>query len=136
MPETAKPVRRATGVLESVDEDSIVLAIPETSYRLHLKVMKAPNTPIGKRVTGLIHVQARRIDVVGTGGRYVEPVFGRPRRVQGSVVAVDPTDRTITVNAGVPIVCRTDGRQKADQFKTGDFVSMDVHSGATFTPTS
>jgi len=61
----------------------------------------------------------------------VEPVAGRPRRVQGMVVGIDG-DRVV-VDAGMPIHCRpTDARQKAADFQPGDFVSFDVHRGATF----
>ena len=134
MAEQTMNARRVTGVLRETGDDMVVLAIPETNYLLHLKVLKAPTTPVGKRITGIIQVQARRIDEVGTGGRYVEPVEGRPRRIQGSVIAIDPTDRTVTVNAGIPIVCKTDGRQKAEDFTVGDFVTMGVLPGGTFTP--
>ncbi len=134
MPETVMNAKQVTGVLDAVDGDVMFLRVPESSYRIQLQVTATPATPVGKRITGLIHVQARRIDKVGTGGRYVEPVEGRPRRVQGSVIAVDPTDRTITVNAGVPIVCRTDERQTPADFEVGDFVTMGVNAGATFTP--
>ena len=134
MPETVTNAKQVTGVLDALEGDAMVLRIPETSYQIHLKVTDAPKTPVGKRISGMIQVQARRIDKVGTGGRYVEPVEGRPRRVQGSVIAVDPADRTITVSAGVPIVCRTDERQTPGDFEVGDFVTMGVNAGATFTP--
>ena len=136
MAQVVTNARQVTGVLDAVDEGMdgmIVLRIPESSYRLHLKVGEVPTTAVGKRISGLIHVQARRIDKVGTGGRFIEPVEGRPRRLQGSVIATDPTDRTITVNAGVAIVCRTDERQTPADFAVGDFVTMGVNAGATFT---
>jgi hypothetical protein len=72
---------------------------------------------------------------VQSGGKYIEPVFGHPRRVQGSVVSTDSSSNSITVHAGVPIVCAiTDSRQKASQFEPGQFVSFDVLDGATFAP--
>lgn len=80
---------------------------------------------------GTIHAKAKRIDVVDTGGRYVEPVFGRPRRVQGTVIAAEGEE--LVVNAGVPIHCRpTDPRQKPSDFEVGDLVSFDVMEGAEF----
>ena len=124
----------ARGVLAAASDDRIVFLIPGTDYQLHLAVYKAPSTTIGKRIAGTIQAQARRIDVVHTGGRYVEPVYGRPRRVQGEIVAVDPGSQTVTVHAGVPIVCKTEGAQRAENFQVGDFVSFDVRSGASFTP--
>ena len=48
--------------------------------------------------------EAKRIDVVTTGGRYVEPVYGRPRRVQGTVIAIE--DGAVVVNAGACNRCQ------------------------------
>jgi len=113
----------------------ITVGFPNTSYDLHLLPTVPVKTPVGKKIMGTIHARARRIDEVKTGGRYVEPVFGRPRRVQGSVVAVDPTKNTVVVSAGVPFHCSpTDARQKAGDFVVGQFVSFDVLDGASFTP--
>lgn len=112
----------------------IKFTVPNTNYELHLRPTGAVSAQVGKRLIGVVKAQARRVDLVQTGGRYVEPVFGRPRRVQGSVVSVDAEANTITVNAGVPIVCALgDERQKAEQFEAGQFVSFDVLDGATFT---
>jgi hypothetical protein len=115
----------------------VVVEIPNTSYQLHLIPAAAVATPVGKKTIGVIRAEARRVDVVKSGGRYVEPVAGRPRRVQGAVISKDVSANTITVNAGVPIVLKlTDARQRADQFADGDFVSCDVLDGATYTPST
>lgn len=131
----------ARGVLGSLHQPTatkpafLVLDVPNTSYQLHLLPQGTISVSPGKRLVGVIRVQARRVDVVKSGGRYVEPVAGRPRRVQGTVIATDMSSNTITVNAGVPIVLKlTDDRQRADQFTESDFVSCDVLDGATFTP--
>jgi len=110
----------------------IKFGVPNTSYELHL----IPTSPVegapGKRLIGVVRAKARRIDVVKTGGRYVEPVMGRPRRVQGTVLKVEGD--AIVVDAGVPMhVTPTDARQSASQFQVGDFVSFDVLDGATMT---
>lgn len=125
----------ARGVLAQTGDDRIILAVPGTDYQLHLNVLRAPSTPVGKRIVGTIRATARRVDVVNTGGRYIEPVYGRPRRVQGQVTAIDAGAQTITVHAGVPVVCTLSTGQRADAFKVGDFVSFDVMAGSTFTPT-
>ncbi|MGP1347063.1 MAG: hypothetical protein ACTS3F_10410 [Phycisphaerales bacterium] len=124
----------ARGVLEAVEGEHITLAIPGTSYQLLLKVLKAPATPIGKRLIGTIRATARRVDIVNTGGRYIEPVYGRPRRVQGRIDAIDTTNHTITVQAGIPIVCTLMKSQHNASFKVGDLVSFDVEPGASFIP--
>ncbi|MFG0283164.1 MAG: hypothetical protein ACF8R7_01980 [Phycisphaerales bacterium JB039] len=125
---------RAT-LLEDAPEGGgiIKLAFPNTSYQVYLRTDGPVGVAPGKRVIGVIQAQAKRIDRVKTGGRYVEPVYGRPRRVQGTVVAI--ADGRIVVNAGMPIHCApTDPRQKASDFEPGDFVSFDILDGASFSP--
>lgn len=109
----------------------LTLAVPNTSYQIHL----LPTTPVaglapGQRLIGLVKAKARRIDIVQTGGRYLEPVMGRPRRIQGTVIKVDSD--AIVVDAGIPIsVTPTDTRQNASQFQVGQLVSFDALDGAT-----
>lgn len=113
----------------------VVISILDTSYQLHLVPDGTVNGREGHRIIGTIRAKARRIDVVKTGGRYVEPVFGRPRRVQGTVIAIE--GGSVVVNAGVPIwVEPTDARQSASDFEVGQFVSFDALDGATFTQQS
>lgn len=114
----------------------VKIAFPNTSYELHLIPTGDPaaiTTPVGKRIVGTIRCQARRIDVTGTGGRYVEPVTGRLQRVQGAVIAVGPA--SIVVNAGVPVhVTPAAPGQSPSSFEVGQFVTFDAMEGATFTP--
>lgn len=113
----------------------IALTIANTSYQLHLRVPESFTAPMGKRIIGRIEVSARRIDRPNGGGRYVEPVEGRPRRVQGAVIESDSANNIIWVSAGVPIGLRpTAPNQHARDFSPGDYVSCDVMDGATFTP--
>ncbi|MEM1331218.1 MAG: hypothetical protein AAGG07_11715 [Planctomycetota bacterium] len=138
-PITKLPAHLARGKLaEHLPEtatkpERVVITFPNTSYRTELIPTGTIQCELGKRIHGVIRAEARRADKVGSGGRYVEPVFGRPRRVQGHVLANDFEPGTILVHAGVPIVCTlTDARQKPEDFEQGDFVSFDVHPGATF----
>ncbi len=128
----------ARGTLAGVVAESatrkgfITLAVPNTSYEMHLIPTGAIPVTLGKRLLGVIKARARRIDVVQSGGRYVEPVMGHPRRVQGTVVRIE--GEAVVVDAGVPIhLTPTDARQGAGQFQPGQFVSCDVMDGATFT---
>lgn len=138
-PTTKLPPTIARGRLARVNESTatepatVEISFYNTDYRLSLLPTGPMNAKVGDRVEGRISADAKRVDVVNSGGRYVEPVIGRPRRVQGTVVAVDPGSNTIAVNAGMPIVCRlTDPRQRASDFEKGDFVSFDVMRGASF----
>lgn len=128
----------ASAVLAERHDDRVVLTLPHTDYRIHLDVkgespeLAADN--VGKSVAGRIEAQARRIDVVHTGGRYLEPVYGRPRRLQGRIVATDRRSNTITVQCPCPIVCHLMAPQLAQQFEVGQLVSFDIERGATFRP--
>lgn len=151
-PEGGRTVDEVRGVLEEVvgatatTPGYVAVSIPGSNYRLHLRPIgtalgRFGAERVGQRVRGRISCDARRVDVVGTGGRYVEPVIGRPRRVQGTVLAVDLASNALVVNAGggagvdglpLPMRCRlTDQRQRAEQFSEGQLVSMDVLEGAT-----
>ncbi|MBL0927305.1 MAG: hypothetical protein IBJ11_06585 [Phycisphaerales bacterium] len=123
----------ARGVLAEAGADRIVMTIPGTSYQLHLIPTGPVGAAVGKRLVGVIRANARRLDVTHTGGKYIEPVYGRPRRVQGSVVAMDAAAGTVTIDASVPLVLKVHPTQRADRFKPGDFVACDVEPGATFT---
>ena len=121
------------GVLVSTDGEAVTISIPDTNYQLRLIALGEITTRPGKRIIGTVRAQALRVDEVRTGGRFVEPVFGRPRRVQGRIIAIK--DGAIVVDAGLPIHCTlTDRRQSATDFEQGQLVSFDVLKGATFTP--
>lgn len=126
----------ARAVLLEAHDDRVVLGFADLDYQVHLLVERKPATPEGKRILGVIRAQARRIDVVGSGGRYVEPVYGRPTRVQGKVVDADPEARTVTVHAGFPMVLTLDTGQTPGSVNVGDFITCATLPGATFTPTS
>jgi hypothetical protein len=112
--------------------EHVVVSIPDTSYQIHLIPTAPVTTLAGHRIIGQIRMSARRIDEVQSGGRYLEPVFGRPRRVQGTVIAIESD--AVVVNAGVPVwVQPTDSRQSPADFQVGQFVSFDALEGATFT---
>ena len=138
-PTTAIDPRLARGNLIEVVEATatkprvVRLSFPNTRYEISLLPEGEVNADPGDRILGTIHAQAKRIDKINAGGRYVEPVYGRPRRVQGRVVAVDGETNEVIVNAGVPVHLHpTDKRQKATDFHDGDFVTCGVLDGAVF----
>ncbi len=122
------------GRLEEKSDGRIVLSLPGTDYRLHLQIDGPIETDTGSRLAGRIFARALRVDRVRTGGRFIEPVFGRPRRLQGHIVALDPTANTLTVRCPCPITCELTAHQRAGQFSTGQLVSFDIQSGARIVP--
>jgi len=116
-------------------DDWVLLRIPGTSYRLRLVLEVQLDAAVGDKLSGTLHAAARRIDVISAGGRYVEPVSGRPRRLQGRVVGGHVASGLLYVHAGVPFVCNlTDGRQQVSDFEIGQLVSFDVEAGTVFKP--
>lgn len=117
----------------------VVLTIPNTDYRLQLRPhgddLARFEGRIGSPVIGIIRVPAKRLDICGAGGRFVEPCFGRPRRVQGMVRAVLKPENVVVVGAanGLSLhLTPTAPGQTAAQFAEGDFLTCGVLDGASF----
>jgi hypothetical protein len=72
------------------------------------------------------------MDLPVAGGRYTEPVAGRPRRIQGRVIGVDAVKNEIQVRAGFAVVATPLAPQKAADFSVGQTVSFDAEPGASF----
>ena len=124
------------GILESCNDDRIVLGLPGTEYHLHLTpaVPAATiRTPIGKRIKGTIHAKALRIFKASGGGTFIEPLDGAPRIVAGRVLQVDQANRRVLVDVAVPMWMTLEG-QRSDMFSVGDMVNCYVESGTRFTP--
>jgi hypothetical protein len=130
--ETTVVAELACGDLLDKGPDHIVLSLPGTDYRLHLHTPTPVKADVGKRIRGRIHAQARRVDVVTTGGCFIDPVYGRPRRLQGHVMAVDPEAGTLTVQCGCAMVATLMAPQKPTDFSLHDLVALDIQRGATF----
>jgi len=130
--QTAAHLPTTTGRVIAQADDHLELSIPGTDYRLTLATDAVLPPSLDQRITGVIHARARRVDVVRVGGRFVEPVFGRPRRLQGRIIGGDVAGDRIFVNCGGPVfVCElTDARQHAANFAVGQIVAFDIESGA------
>lgn len=138
-PKLARGVLEASVAATATKPAHVRLRFANTSYELYLLPAAPVKAEPGDKVLGIISGRARRIDRVPSGGKFVEPVIGRPRRVQGRVIGHDSSDGQgkLIVDAGVPMhFALTDGRQHAKDFAVGDMVSFDVLEGATFTPKS
>ena len=124
------------GKLAETGNEQIIVTIPNSDYRLHL----VPNgeitpSPTG-HVVGVIEAKARRIDIVETGGRFVDPTYGRPRNLQGRVASVNTESNVIAVTCGPGVVFNitpTAPGQSAKQFAEGVLVRFAIDRGATFT---
>jgi len=114
----------------------VVLSFPNTSYQTVLDVqgdVSELRSRVGQWVMGRILAQARRVDQPQAGGRKIDPCYGTPTRVMGTVVGIDPVANVLVVDAGAPVVLTLRARgQKAQQFGDAEFVACDILPGARF----
>lgn len=132
----ATDLETVRGVLLEKHDGGIVLGLPATDYCLHLKVHVPISTAEGKPLQGSIEAQAMRMDHTAAGGRFIEPIYGRPRRLQGRVIGVDTTEGRVIVRCACPVRCRVGRGQDASDFSVGDFVTFDIEPNALFVPAS
>ena len=116
----------------------VVLSFPNTSYQTTLEIepdlVSKLRSSVGELVTGRIIAQARRVDQPQAGGRKIDPCYGTPTRVMGTVVGIDPIANVLVVDAGAPILLTlTAPGQSAKQFADAAFVASDILPGARFT---
>lgn len=116
-------------------EGEVIVSLPGTNYQLHLKT-DAPVEPSPQgRVRGVVRCSAWKLDRVSAGGSYIEPVFGRPRRVQGTVLGSIADSNSVVVDiAGQPIVATLPERWDATELTEGERVGLDIYDGAVFEP--
>lgn len=126
---TTPPV--VSGVVDEVGDGWVQVRVPGTDYRLRLVPAGGLSASVGDKVSGVVRAQALRMDVIPAGGRYIEPVQGRPRRVQGRVVGGSVQANEMYVKAGPGVVVTPMAPQRAGDFIIGQMVSFDVREGAT-----
>lgn len=125
-------IARAT--VESFDGRTIALSFHGTNYQLHLTAAGLSGAlTAGRRARGRIEASALRMHRATAGGRFIEPVYGHPRIVQGAVVEVDEAGNRLLLDVGVPMWVRPPANQPAATFKPGEMLNFLVQSGATFT---
>ena len=119
-------------LLESIADGFGIFTIPGTQYRLHLVVEEDLEDRIGERVRGRIRGRSLRMHHSPAGGNFIEPLEGRPRIVQGTVMAVDPGAHEVLVDLVVPIRLEIPESQSTALFATGDMVNFYMEPGASF----
>lgn len=116
--------------------DLVELLLPGTDYRLSLQLSGDPSLlpEPGKRLRGVISGKALRMHRAAAGGRFIEPVMGHPRIVQGTVMAIDPAANRMLADVVVPMWLTLEAAQPVQEFATGDLVNFYCESGMRFTP--
>lgn len=124
-------------VLET--RDGVVVFQPRgTNYELHLEAAQPYAGPVNKPTQGLVHVRARKIYTVPSGGNFIAPILGTPRTVQGRVLEVSATQ--LVVQAGGPVLVDLPSEPHAidlgsGPIEEGAIVNVVALPGARFEPT-
>lgn|SRR5688572_12972631 len=108
-----------------------------TNYELHLETAGEYGGPANKPTQGIVHVRARKLYTVPSGGNFIAPILGTPRTVQGRVVWVSPTQ--IVLQAGTPVLVDLPAEPHAidlgsGPIEEGAIVNVVVLPGAVFEP--
>lgn len=122
-------------VLEEIADDILVLKVPGTNYKLQLKAAGSASSITakpGKRIKGIIHAKAMRMHNVKAGGKFIEPVWGEPRIVNGVVLAIDESKNRLLVDVSLPMWVEVYEGQQAQQFAVGQMVNFYVQSAMEF----
>ena len=128
------------GTVEALNGDSLVLRLPHTEYRLHLKSTvpaERLGAYVGKRVSGTIEAVAQRIYSTargGGGGRFIEPLEGEPRMIAGTVLELGEEDHRVLIGSAAPMWLEPEDEQDLRSLRKGDLINCNVRSGATFAP--
>src|SRR3954467_4658742 len=114
-------------VVDSVSDGMVTLKVPNLNYRNSFAISSeaAAGLAPGARVRGRIHAPAWKVDRVELGGNYVEPLYGRPRRMQGTILSVNTAANQLTVQVGYEATVQMPERYKAESFKVGERVGWD-----------
>lgn len=121
-------------LLQSTAE-KVVVQIAGTNYQLHLNCPGEPEVSPQGRTRGVIRCDVWKVDMVSAGGAFIEPVYGRPRRINGRVIGHDAaTNELVVAVRGCPIVGKLPERYAAGEIPEGTLVGLDVHEGASFDP--
>lgn len=132
MPSPASRIDLATLRLENVNDGHAEFSVPGTEYRLDLQVEPGFEGEVGRRIRGVVRGTALRIHQARAGGNFIEPLQGRPRIVQGTVLAVDGETDEVIVDLVVPMRIRPVTDQPAAVFATGDVVNFYMEPGTRF----
>ena len=113
---------------------TVVFKPTGTSYELHLEG-SGYDGPMNTTVELKVTLQARKLWTIPSGGNFIEPIFGKPRTIQGRVKAID--GQTLIVQAGIPLYVKLPAADSGIDLNDGSvtvghMVNVMVMPGATY----
>jgi hypothetical protein len=98
----------ARGKVVSVQDNAVVFAPSNTNYQLRLERQgggpDAPSIPTGVVLDAILRVTARKVWTVPSGGNFIDPIYGPPRKIQGRIRYLD--EEQMVVQAGTPVLVK------------------------------
>jgi hypothetical protein len=119
-------------IVDGLQDGIVTLAVPNSNYKNSFKLAGGSLPAAGGKVRGTIHAPAWKAEKVELGGNYVEPLFGRPRRMQGTILAVKSTTNELTVQVGYEVTVKLPAKYKAADFAVGERIGWDNIEIPTF----
>ena len=111
-------------IVDATQNDLVTLKTPDANYCNTFKFVGQPPV-VGTRVVGEVYACARKAEMVSLGGNYVEPLFGRPRRMQGMVLEQNVQRNELRVRTGYDVTVKLPENQPATEFPIGSHVGWD-----------
>ena len=117
------------------DGRTVVFAPRGTSYEMHLKTADGKyDGPTNTPVEALVHVTARKVWTVPSGGNFISPIMGTPKIIQGRVRQAD--EKQLVMQAGATFVVDLPGAEHAVDLPSGpitigNMVNVTALPGAT-----
>jgi hypothetical protein len=112
-------------VVESVNEGMITVRVPGMNYQNSFQLKNGISVSAGDRIRATIHAPAWKVDRVDMGGNYVEPLYGRPRRMQGTILSVNAATNELTVQVAYEVTVKLPAKYKAADYLVGQRVGWD-----------
>lgn len=134
---TSSRLNATRGKLLRVESGRVVFHPLDTNYEFHLETPADSSVSAGMKVQGRVHVKARKVYGVPSGGNFVQPILGTPRIIQGRVLEVQ--ERSLIVKAGAIFVVELpDGPDTIDlhhgPIGADSLVNVVALPGASFEP--
>ena len=125
----------ARGKVMRAEGRTLVFQPANTNYELRLESETTTDgVPTGTTLDATVRTKARKIWTVPSGGNFIDPIYGPPRKVQGRIKYLD--DNQMIVQAGVPVLVSLPSDPEAfdlvrGPLTIGGLVNVSVLPGAT-----
>jgi hypothetical protein len=124
------------GKIVAIQERTIVFAPANTNYELRLAAEGTlDGAQVGVMIDARIRAAAKKLWTVPSGGNFIEPIFGPPRRIQGRIRYLDEQQMVVQAGTSIIVTLPTDPAAYdlvRGPLTLGTLVNVSALPGATF----